>query len=253
MNYDILNKSFKDFFSPKFLSLSFAPLIAALVVLSILMFLGVSEIVELIKEGAQNGDFSFIDESSYPLLAKILSFAVVHWLIAGLFYVFGIFLVVVFSVVIAVLTLGFLTPYVVKTLHVKYYSEIPLPKDTLSVFKTVLITIFVFIKFVLLLLVCIPFMFIPIFNIVAFNAPFYYLFHKLMTFDVASNIFSASSYNEALKPYTWQIFFITFCFFILALIPIIGLFLQLFFVIYLTHYIFSKVLTAPVLENKNSL
>ena len=250
MNYDILSKSLKDFLSPKFLTLSFAPLFVALIVLSILMFLGVNEVIMMIKTASASGDFSFVDEASYPILTKILSFAVVHWMLTALFYVFGIFLVVVFSIVIAVLTLGFLTPHIVKTLHKQYYSHISLPKDTLSVFKTVLITIFVFVKFILLLIICIPFMFIPIFNIIAFNAPFYYLFHKLIIFDVASNIFSASTYNKALKPYTWQILLITLCFFILALIPIIGLFLQLFFVIYLTHYIFSNISKTPSLQHQ---
>lgn len=250
MNYDILTRSLKDFLSPKFLTLSFAPLLTAAVVLSILMFIGVGEIVDLIQAGSQSGDFSFIDESSYPILTKILSYAVVHWIIAALFYVFGVFLVVVFSVVIGVLTLGFLTPTVVKTLHSKYYSHLPLPSDTVSISKTVLITLFIFIKFILLLLVCIPFMLIPIFNVLAFNAPFYYLFHKLMVFDVASNVFNKTSYKEALTPYTWQILFITFCFFIFALIPILGLFLQLFFAIYLTHYMFLKVVKQPLTHTR---
>ncbi|MDR0467602.1 MAG: EI24 domain-containing protein [Campylobacteraceae bacterium] len=248
MNNTILAKSFKDFFSPKFLALSFTPLIVALVVLSILMFIGVSEIVDIIREGAKSGDFSFIDESSYPIITKILSFAVVHWIIAMLFYTFGIFLVIIFSIIIAVLTLGFLTPYVVKVLHTKHYSHLPLPKDTLPIPKMVLITVFIFIKFLALLLICLPIIFVPVLHL----TPFYYLFHKLITFDVASSIFSASSYNEALRSHGWQMVFITLCFFVLMLIPVIGLFLQLFFVIYLTHYLFSKIAINPILETKES-
>lgn len=242
MNFDILNKSIKDFFSPKFLSLTFIPLVVPLVVLSFLMFLGVSEIVNLISEGSKSGDFAFIDETTYPIIAKILSYTVVHWILSAFFYAFGFFVVVAFSVIIAVLTLGFLTPYVVKTLQAKYYQNVPLPKETLSVFKTILATIFIFVKFLLLLIVCLPFMFIPVVNILAFNAPFYYLFHKLLTFDVASNIFDTKSYKNALSPYFLQLIIITFCFFLLSLVPVVGLFVQLFFVIYLTHYIFIKLM-----------
>ncbi|MFV0481276.1 MAG: EI24 domain-containing protein, partial [Campylobacteraceae bacterium] len=242
MNYEIFNKSLKDFLSGKFLTLSFAPLLAAAIVLSILMVLGVKELLDLIQTFIDTNSIDPVFKEEYPWLVKILSYGFVHWIISAIFFTFGSLLVVVFSIVIAVLVLGFLTPTVVKTLHQKYYSHLPLPKETLSVSKTLLITLFIFLKFIGLLLICIPFMFIPLVNIIAFNAPFYYLFHKLMVFDVASNIFDESSYKKAIEPFKMQLIVITFCFFILALIPVLGLFLQLFFAIYLTHYIFLKVL-----------
>jgi hypothetical protein len=195
---------------------------------SILMVFGVNEIISIIQS-SQN-----IESGS--LLSKILSFAVIHYVINALLYLFGFFLVVIFSVFITILILGFFTPIIVKTLHAKYYNTYPV--KSFKTFKSISIIFVDFVKFILIFLLCIPFMFIPVVNIAVFNIPFFYLFYKLLTFDIASNIFDEKNYSLNLCPIKYKLLLICLVFYFLALIPILGLFLQLFFAIYLTHYIF---------------
>lgn len=246
MNHDVLTRSLRDFFSSKFLTLSFAPLLGAAIVLSIVMFLGISEVISILKNEIQNDSYIFFNGESYPILTKILSFAVVHYIIGAFLWFIGGFLIVVLSIVVAVLIVGFLTPTVVKILHARYYSHLPLAKDPVSNSKMIIITIGILLKFILLFIICIPFLFIPVVNIAIFNIPFYYLFHKLLIFDVTSNIFSKLSYKKSVESYRWNFMVITFFFYLLALIPIFGLFLQLFFIIYLTHYVFLKIVTVQI-------
>ncbi|MDR2099932.1 MAG: EI24 domain-containing protein [Campylobacteraceae bacterium] len=236
MNYaDIFSKSVNDFFSKKFLTLSFAPLLIALVVLSFLMFLGVNEILYVLESMSNDGAEGL--EIDFPILAKILSFAVVHYILTVLIYLLGTFLVLAFSVVIGVLALGFLTPIVVKTLHAKYYSQHEL--HSAGTLKTLGITLFIILKFLLLSLLCIPLAFVPILNSFIFGALLFYLFYKLLVFDVISNIVDEKEIKKILNLMGMKLVLICFAFYLLALIPIIGLFLQLFFAIYLTHYFFA--------------
>ncbi|MDR1975613.1 MAG: EI24 domain-containing protein [Campylobacteraceae bacterium] len=230
----VLSKSINDFFSKKFLTLTLLPLFIALGVLLSLALLGAGELLDILKASLDDGTAL---ENSYPIISKILSFAIVHYLISIIIYFFGAFLAVIFSVIIGVLCLGFLTPVVVKTLHKRYYGEYEL--RSVSVAKTISTTIFILLKFLLLLILVIPLMFVPVLNILAINAPFFYLFYKLLIFDVTSNITDDVGIKELLRRGGVSLLFITFVFYLLALIPLVGLFLQLFFAIYLTHYIFT--------------
>ncbi|MDR2635275.1 MAG: EI24 domain-containing protein [Campylobacteraceae bacterium] len=235
MNHiDIFSRSINDFFSKKFLLLSFAPLLIALAVLFCLMLLGASEVLDILQEATADGAAGL--EEDYPILAKILSFAVVHYILAVLVYFLGTFLVVTFGVVIGVLALGFLTPTVVKTLHEKYYSQYEL--RPVSTPKTLKITLFIILKFLLLLLLSIPLMLVPIINTFVFSAVLFYLFYKLLVFDAASNIVGEKEIAELVERIRPKLIFICFIFYLMALRPIAGQFLQLYFAIYLTHYFF---------------
>jgi hypothetical protein len=212
--------------------MSTAPLLISLIVFFIITLLGANEIVNIIQN-------STADEHS-SLLSKILNFAVVHYIISDIFYIFGSFLVVILSIFIAVLALGFFTPTVVRTIHVKYYKTYPL--KSFGTFKSILVILSTFGKSILIFLMCIPFIFIPFINIAIFNIPFFYFFYKILIFDVASNIFDEENYALDMRHIKSKLMFISLIFYFLALMPIIGLFLQLFFAIYLTHYIFSALI-----------
>lgn len=231
---NLLQKSLKDYLSPKFLGLSFATLLIPLVILGGLVIFGGSEIFTILNQGAQSGNFDFVDANEYPFLVKVLQFAVVKWLIITLFYTVGGLFAVLLSLVIAMMVLGFLTPMVTAFIHKRYYKDIPIESiKSIKVFKMMGFTI---LKFVVLFLVCLPFVFIPF----AINIPFFYLFYKFMVIDVGSNIMSENRLKKAEKREFSKLFFQTLGFFFLSIIPIIGIFLQLFFVIYFTHFFFQK-------------
>ena len=238
----LISQSIKDFFSKKFLTLSFAPLLVPIILLGFLVAFGGAEFHMVLETGASTGDFSFLDENAHPFLAWLLGFTATQWFLVTFFYVFGGLFAVLLSLVIAIVVIGFLTPFVVKILHKKYYSHITLSKSMSSVL-TMSMSIGVFLRFLGLFLVSIPFMFIPLFNLLAINGPFFYLFHRMLLIDVGSSMMNKEEFLVFKSRNKWQLFGANFGFFMLSLIPFLGLFLQLLFVIYITHYAFSKIST----------
>jgi hypothetical protein len=229
---EILKRSAKDFLSRRFLIMSFAPLIVALIVLGVLIFLGAGELIDALNIWLDDPQLGV----SYPMLAKLMSFAFVHYIIAIFVYFFGLFLVLFFSLVIGVITLGFLTPVVTRTLHAQYYSHLPLVQMNFA--SSLGGMGLIILKALGILILCVPFMFVPALNLIAFNAPFFYLFYSLLIFDVRSNICSKRDFIAAIKGRKMDLFLAVLAFYFCALIPVIGLFLQLFFAIYLTHFTF---------------
>lgn len=235
----IFDKSLKDYLSAKFLGLSFATVLIPMIVMGILLVMGGSEIIDILTQGAQNDDFSFVDGENHPFLVTILKLTFVKWILVTLFYSLGTIFAVLLSLLIAMMVLGFLTPIVVSTLHKKYYSHIGelKPMNSIKVYKAMAMTI---LKFLVLLIVLIPFMWIPL----VINIPFFYLFYKLMVVDVASNMMDENRLKVAEKRWFSKLFFLSLIFFVLSLIPIIGIFLQLFFAIYFAHFFFQNELLA---------
>lgn len=231
---NLFEKSFEDYLSVRFLGLSFATLLVPLFVLGLLVIFGGSELFSLLSQGASSGDFSFIDETQYPIITTILKFSLIKWLVITLFYTVGGILAVLFSLIIAIIVLGFLTPFVVNTLHKKHYKNVPIQSlKSVDVFKSMG---WVLVKFLVLFIVCLPFVFIPF----VINIPFFYLFYKFLTIDIGSNMMSKSRLKVAQKRQSMELIITSLGFFILSLIPIIGIFLQLFFAIYFTHFYFQK-------------
>ena len=79
-------------------------------ILGALAYFGGSELFSVLSAGAQSGDFSFLDEQRFPIIAKILSFAATKWIIGAIFYALASFAVLMLSVFCALLITTFLTP-----------------------------------------------------------------------------------------------------------------------------------------------
>ena len=92
----------------------------------------------------------------------------------------------------------------------------------------------------LLFILFIPLYFIPLLNIVAINIPFYYFFHKLLTFDVASTILTQDEYalihSRKANAFRFRTIFLYF----ISMIPFITLFSAVFYIIYLGHSYFLE-------------
>ncbi len=231
---NLFQRSLKDYLSPKFLGLSFAVLFIPLILLGILLIFGGGELLSLLAEGVESGNFEQIGIDEHPILFKILQFGVVQWLIATFFYALGGLFAVLLSLIIAMVVLGFLTPFVVKNLHEKYYQDSLREEcSTGSIMKMMFVVI---LKFIVLFILCLPFIFVPF----AINVPFAYLFYKFLVIDVGSNILNQNDLKIFEKRYFLPLAITSIGFFALSMIPIIGIFLQLFFVIYFTHFFFEK-------------
>ena len=238
MSESVFAKAIRDFFSGKFLFLSLAPFVVPFIVLGGLLIYGSGELLGLLHQGASSGDFSFIDESAYPTLSYLLTFSIVHWLITALFLVAGTLGLVLVSLIIAVITVGFLTPYIVKSIrkssypHIKEGVEDKLLASLWNIFK-------IFMKFLLLFVCVLPFLFLPFINFMIFQVPFFYLFYKLMVYDLISVGISADA-KKIVEENRVYLVVILLIFFFLSLIPLFGLLMQVFFVVYLSHFILSK-------------
>ncbi len=236
----LIEKSLKDYLSPKYLGLSFATLLIPMIVLGWALFYGGGEIIEILSEGAKNGGFEFVDASEHPFLVKLLQFGLVKWIIVTFFYTIGGLFAVLLSLVIAMVVLGFLTPSVVKALHVKYYKH--LPAKSMETKKVLLMMASIVLKFVLVFIICLPFVFIPF----VINIPFFYLFYKFLIVDIGSNIMLKDDLKRFEKENFSSIVMASLAFFCLSLIPILGIFMQLFFVIYFTHFFFLNNTTCKI-------
>lgn len=225
----IFQKAYKDYFTAKFLGLCFITVFVPFIILGMLLIFGGKEIFDILS--TQNVSDGVLSE--HPFLLKLLHLSITKWIIATFFYTIGGYLIVLFSLVIAMITLGFLTPFVVTHLHKKYYqNKLINPMSLVASLKMSLKIIF---KFLLLLIVTLPFFFIPF----LINISFFYLFYKFMTSDVASNMMSQKQFDLLQQKYKFKLIFTCFIFYLLSIIPIVGIFLQLFFVIYFTHLFFD--------------
>lgn len=236
---EVLQRSIKEFLSKKFILLSILPLAISVFILGCFLVFGGMEFFDILRQGAQSGDFSFLNEESYPILTAILTFAITKWIIISLFYILGTFFVIIVSVVIALLVAGFLTPIATKHLNLKYYHYNK--TDEISILKSTKLMLGIFLKFLLILLVSIPFLFVPIVNFFIINIPFFYLYYKFMLIDVGSNALSKKDFEILWLKDGGNSFKIScLLFYLVSLLPFLGLFLQLFFVIFLSNLIYQK-------------
>lgn len=230
----VLRLSFDDFFTKKMLALSILPFL-----FSSALFLA---LLSYFANNAQSSvsqwllGFGFVANSAFlsGLVENILNYV---FLLS--FYVFGIFFALVLSAFFSSVLAGFFTPIISKDINAKYYK-----KDILkSVGAISLIKIYalVLLKFVLLLLCALCVFFVPVLNLIAFNMAFFYLFYKFMFIDVSSACANEDEFYALISSgSTFWFKLIAFGFYLLCLVPFLGLFLQLYFVSVFSHLIFIR-------------
>ncbi|MDV6043798.1 EI24 domain-containing protein [Campylobacter jejuni] len=230
---DILKLAIKDFLSLKFLKFTLIPLIFSLVLMLFLGVLGFSALLDYF-----NSLFS-VGEDSFWVWFYALHF--VQILITIISFLFSGFIVIFASVFLALFITSFLTPFIAKEINQKYYhydntNEVSTLKVIFEIFK-------IFIKFIGIFLLCTLALFLPFINIFVYYLAFYYLFHKLLMIDVTSTILDKESFKNFHSDFSPLEFkFSTLCFYLLSSVPLLGLFLQVFFVIFLTHLGYQRIL-----------
>ncbi|EGR7883310.1 EI24 domain-containing protein [Campylobacter jejuni] len=230
---DILKLAIKDFLSLKFLKFTLIPLIFSLVLMLFLGVLGFSALLDYF-----NSLFS-VGEDSFWAWFYALHF--VQILITIISFLFSGFIVIFASVFLALFITSFLTPFIAKEINQKYYhydntNEVSTLKVIFEIFK-------IFIKFIGIFLLCTLALFLPFINIFVYYLAFYYLFHKLLMIDVTSTILDKESFKNFHSDFSPLEFkFSTLCFYLLSSVPLLGLFLQVFFVIFLTHLAYQRIL-----------
>lgn len=230
---DILKLAIKDFFSFKFVKFALIPLIFSLILMLFLGVLGFSALLDYFNSLFSVGEDSF--------WAWFYAFHFVQILITIISFLFSGFIIVFASVFLALFITSFLTPFIAKKINQKYYhydntNEFSTLKTIFEIFK-------IFIKFIGIFLLCTLALFLPFINIFVYYLAFYYLFHKLLMIDITSTILdkeSFKSFHSDFSPLEFK--FSTLCFYLLSSVPLLGLFLQVFFVIFLTHLGYQRIL-----------
>ena len=249
---NILTLSIKDFFSAKMLKYSVLPFVVTILLMYILFFwfagLGLEQLgsmnVESTQTTMQNGvphteSFSAQLEGS-AIIQFLMSYTITSWIASFLVYAIGGFFVLYVSIFVAIVVVGFLTPYVIKEIQKRHYQDVEIIG-----YSNIAEALFLAMKWaftmLLLFFLLIPFYFIPLVNIVAFNLPLYYFFHKMMTYDVASTICTRKESKEIKYFAKNSIRAKTFALYLISLIPFAVFFASVFYVIYLGHTYFVEV------------
>ncbi len=249
---DLLRLSIQDFFTAKILKLSLLPFLITLVILLTLFFivagmgldqLGTMNIASTqttLQNGVAHTETVTAQLEGNAIFQYLLNFLLTSWISSFFVYAVGGFLVLYASIFIALLVIGFLTPTVLRELQRRHYPDIAMIGHS-NLFEALFLMFKWAIIMLLLFLLFIPLYFIPLINIVALNLPLYYFFHKMITYDIASNICTREE-NKRIQFFSAnKIRYKTLALYLLSLIPLVIFFGALFYVIYLGHTYFIEV------------
>lgn len=247
----VLSLSIKDLFTSKMLKYSILPFIFSMIIMYVLFFLvagyGLEQLgsmdVQSSQTTIQNGiphteSFEATLEGT-ALIQFLMSSAITSWIATFLVYTIGTFLTLYFSIFVALIVIGFMTPMILKELQARHYSDVEMTghsniaEGIFLVMKWALIMIGLFILFI-------PLYFIPLVNIIAFNFPLYYFFHKVMTYDIASTIATREEAKQIKYFNATTLRLKTLGLYLISLIPFVIFFASVFYVIYLGHSYFIE-------------
>lgn len=246
---ELFSKSLKDFFTPQMIKIAIIPLIVTFVIMYVL-FMGVAnyslDSLDMVITETQQGheyqipeDAPFYFAWSAIVLKFLLHYSITAWLAGFLLYTVGTYFIMIFSVFITLIVIGFFTPMIISILNKRNYPQIKLNGHG-SLFSPIYIALKTLLMMILLFIVLIPLYFIPLVNIFAFNLPIYYFFHKLLNFDVASTMLSVEEYKVIHKEKKWRVRFRTLLLYFISMVPFITLFSTVFYVIYLANGYFEE-------------
>ncbi len=243
--------SIKDFFTAQMLKYSLLPFVISMIILYVLFFfmagVGLDQLgpvdIQSSQTTIENGiphtdNFTATLEGS-ALIQFLMGSAITSWIATFLVYTVGSFLVLYLSIFVAVIVVGFLTPFVLKIIQQRHYRDVEmigysnLAEAMFLVLKWAAVMILLFIVFV-------PLYFIPFVNIIAFNLPLYYFFHKMMTYDVSSALCTKEEAKQIKYYNSTALRLKTLILYLISLIPFAVFFGAVFYVIYLGHAYFLE-------------
>ena len=234
-----LFQAIRDYLSPPVLGASFVSLLAPLILLGLAVGLGGSHLWEVLQ--VLDAGEPLVSGTIPNWLEVILAYSFVQWIAITLFYLLGGVLALLVSVIIAVVVIGFFTPWLVKFVQKRHYANSRL-SGGLSTAIVVKEAVGIFGKFLGLLALSLVLLALPLVNIIALHVPFFYLFYRILMLDVGSVMLDFEAYETFKKTHQKPTILASIFCFILSLIPFVGLFLQPLFVLYFAHYVFQKVL-----------
>lgn len=253
LDLKLLKISLRDYFTKDMLKLIIFPLLGSFIVLMITFYsladMGLSHLEDtqiqiqqhqtMVENGVVNETSTNETYTGSSILDFLLRYTVTSWIVSFLVYTVGLFAIGYMSIFTSLIIVGFLTPKILHTIHTRHYANLQLEEG----YDTVIGSIFKLIKTILvmflLLVVLIPFYFIPLVNIIAINLPFYYLFHKMLNYDVSANIMSKERFQKLYYINKSSFRAKTFLLYAVSLIPFVAFFISIFYIIYIGHSYFN--------------
>ena len=242
--------SIKDFLTLRMFKYSLLPFIITIVIMYVLFFIvagigldhlgtmNISTTQTTMQDGVPHTESLQATLEGLSIIKFLANYALTSWIATFLVYAIGGFLTLYASIFIAVLVIGFLTPYILKELQLRHYSDVEMIGHSNLVSSLFLVIKWTFIMLMMFILL-IPFYFIPFLNIIAFNLPLYYFFHKMLVFDVSSNICTREEDKQIGYFNKNSIRLKTLALYLVSLIPFAIFFGAVFYVIYLGNNYFT--------------
>lgn len=248
----LLLQSIKDFFTPSMLKLTIFPFVLTLAILSFIFFisadLGIDSLSQqsihiqsthtYVEDGVQVNEHNEETYSGSSIIEYLLNNEWTSGVMKFFIYSVGLFFVLILSIVLAIIIIGFLTPAIVRVVYAQHYKHLELHgygnllTSLFFLFKTLFITIILF-------FMMIPLYFVPAVGIVILNIPFYYFFHKMLTYDVSSSMMSKKMYKIIKIEGANEIRIKTLMLYLISLIPGTILITTSLYVIYMAHSYFA--------------
>ena len=223
---EAFSKAIGDFLSGEFLKLSILPIMIVSAIVFGVYFLGDFNLFSLGLMDHSSGWFGWI-----------FNIPGVEWLVNTFLYIVTWGFLILLSVMLSIIVVGFFTPIIVKKAQKKHYPDIKLSSEFTFV-KGVPHYLKIFFIFFTLLLITLPLAIIPGINLAILYLPFYYLFHNFLVLDVGSSIVSPKEFKELVKQNKATLRSSTLLLYIVSLIPFSGILLQVFFVLVIAHEFF---------------
>jgi len=248
---NILSLSIKDFFTPKMLKFAVLPFIFTIIFMYIIFFviagLGVDQLSTMdvqssqtyMQNGVPHTETLNAKLEGSAIIQFLMSYAITSWIATFLIYAIGGFLTIYVSIFVAVIIIGFLTPAIMKELQRRHYKDIEIVGHS-NIISMLFLVIKWTLTMILLFIILIPFYFIPLVNIVAFNLPLYYFFHKMLTFDVSSTLCTKEEDKQIRYFNANNLRLKTLVLYLISLIPFAIYFGAIFYVIYLGNTYFLE-------------
>jgi hypothetical protein len=230
-----LRRALGDLRTPRFLLLSLLPLAVVLVLATIAVASLSSGAGDLWGGTAGDGNWLADWVATWPYVGGVAGYGWVRGILGLVGAVAGWLLALLAGLFFAVAVVGLLTPSIVGEVGRRHYPNRRLSGGggVAGYLRFMLRTLLVFIGLGLLVL---PLLFVPGLNALAINLPFFYWFHRLLTFDVLDTVCSPAERATATRSCRAGLLARTALLYPLSLVPLVGLLLQVLFVLVLAHY-----------------
>ncbi|RLA75019.1 MAG: hypothetical protein DRG78_20915, partial [Epsilonproteobacteria bacterium] len=132
----VLSLSIKDLFTSKMIKYSILPFIFSMIIMYVLFFMvagfGLDQLGSMdvqssqttIENGISHTESFEATLEGTALIQFLMSSAITSWIATFLVYTIGTFLTLYFSIFVALIVIGFMTPMILKELQARHYQDV---------------------------------------------------------------------------------------------------------------------------------